>query len=40
MEFDLVENQFFSFPSVGFGQNVIIFGENMSPSVHVDSKTF
>ena len=28
----------FSFPGGGFGQNVIIFGENMSSSVHVDNK--
>ena len=28
----------FSFPSGGFGQNVIIFGVDMSSSVHVDNK--
>ena len=28
----------FSFPSGGFGQNVIIFGEDMSSSPHVDNK--
>ena len=28
----------FSFPGDGFGQNVIIFGVNMSSSAHVDSK--
>ena len=28
----------FSFPSSGFGQNVIIFGVDMSSSVHVDNK--
>ena len=28
----------FSFPSDGFGCNVIIFGVNMSSSVHVDNK--
>ena len=28
----------FSFPNGGFGQNVIIFGVDMSSSVHVDSK--
>ena len=28
----------FSFPSGGFGQNVIIFGANMSSSVYVDNK--
>ena len=26
----------FSFPSGGFGQNVLIFGANMSSSVHID----
>ena len=28
----------FSFPNGGFGQNVIIFGVDMSSSVHVDRK--
>ena len=28
----------FSFPSGGFGQNVIIFGADMSFSVHSDNK--
>ena len=28
----------FSFPGVGFGQNVIIFGVDLSSSVHVDNK--
>ena len=28
----------FSFPSGGFGQNVIIFGVDMSSSVHIDNK--
>ena len=28
----------FSFPGDGFGQNVIIFGVDMSSSVHVDNK--
>ena len=28
----------FSFPSGGFGQNLIIFGVDMSSSVHVDNK--
>ena len=28
----------FSFPSSGFGQNVIIFGVDMSSSAHVDNK--
>ena len=28
----------FSFPGGGFGQNVIIFGVDMSSSVHIDNK--
>ena len=28
----------FSFPGIGCGQNVIIFGVDMSSSVHVDNK--
>ena len=28
----------FSFPSSGFGQNVLIFGVNMISSVHIDNK--
>ena len=28
----------FSFPGVGFGQNVLIFGVNMSSSSHIDNK--
>ena len=28
----------FSFPGSGFGQNVLIFGADMSSSVHVDNK--
>ena len=28
----------FSFPSGGFGQNVIIFGVDMSSSAHIDNK--
>ena len=28
----------FSFPSGGFGQNVIIFGADMSSSIHIDNK--
>ena len=28
----------FSFPGMGFGQNIILFGVDMSSSVHVDSK--
>ena len=28
----------FSFPSGGFGQNVLIFREDMSSSIHTDNK--
>ena len=28
----------FSFPSGGFGQNILIFGVDMSSSVHIDNK--
>ena len=28
----------FSFPSGGFGQNVLIFGADMSTSTHIDNK--
>ena len=28
----------FSFPGGGFGQNVLIFGIDMSPSAHIDNK--
>ena len=28
----------FSFPGGGFGQNVIIFGADMSSSAHIDNK--
>ena len=28
----------FSFPSEGFGQNVLIFGADMSSSIHIDNK--
>ena len=28
----------FSFPGGGFGQNVLIFGADMSSSVHIDNK--
>ena len=31
-------NSSFSFPNGGFGQKVIVFGVNMSPSVHFDNK--
>ena len=29
----------FSFPAVGFGQNVLIFAADMSSSAHIDNKT-
>ena len=38
MELDLIENQVFSSPSGGFGQNIITFGVGMSSSVHIDNK--
>ena len=28
----------FSFPSSGFGQNILIFGADMSSSAHIDNK--
>ena len=28
----------FSFPSGGFGQNIILFGVDMSSSAHIDNK--
>ena len=28
----------FSFPNAGFGQNVLIFGADLSSSIHVDNK--
>ena len=28
----------YSYPGGGFGQNVIIFGVDMSPSTHIDNK--
>ena len=28
----------FSFPSGGFGQNILIFGADMSSSAHIDNK--
>ena len=37
MELDLIENQV-SFPRGGFGQNVLIFGADMSSSAHIDNK--
>ena len=28
----------FSFPGVGFGQNIIIFGADMNSSIHINNK--
>ena len=36
IEFD--RGSTFSFPGGGFGQNIIIFGVDMSSSVHLDNK--
>ena len=38
MVLDLMEKQLFAFPNGSFGQNVIIFGADMSSSIHVDNK--
>ena len=38
MVFDLIEKEF-SFVSNRFGRNVIIWGENISSSVHVKNRT-
>ena len=38
MELDLIEERGFSFPDGGYGQNVIIFGVDMSSSAHIDNK--
>ena len=35
---DLIQDQAFSFPRGGFGQNVLIFGADMSSSIHIDNK--
>ena len=37
MVLDLIEDQAFSFPGGGFGQNVLIFGVGMSYSSHIDN---
>ena len=36
MVLDLIEKEVF--PGSGLGQNVIIFGANMSSSIHIDNK--
>ena len=38
MELDLKRRSSFSFPGDGFGQNVLIFGVDMSSSFHIDNK--
>ena len=38
MELDLIEEGVFLFPGCGFGQNVLIFGVDISSSAHVDNK--
>ena len=38
MVLDLIDVELFHFPTGGFGYNVIIFGVDMSSSVHVDNK--
>ena len=38
MELDLIEEEAFSFPDGGFGQNIIIFGADMNSSIHIDNK--
>ena len=38
MELDLIEDGRFSFPGGGYGQNILIFGVNMSFSAHIDNK--
>ena len=38
MELDLIEDQLFFISRCGFGQNVLIFGADMSFSAHIDNK--
>ena len=38
MALDLIEDQAFHFLVVDFGQNVLIFGVDMSYSAHIDNK--
>ena len=38
MELDLIGDKVFSFPSGGFGQNILIFWADMSSSAHIDNK--
>ena len=37
MELDLIEDQVFSFQGGRFGQNVLIFGVDMSSSAHINN---
>ena len=38
MGLGLIEKEVFLFPGGGFGQNVLIFGVDMSSSAHIDNK--
>ena len=38
MELDLIEKENFSFSGSGCGENLLIFGVDMSISVHIDNK--
>ena len=38
MELDWIMESSFSFPGGGFGQNILIFGVDMSSSTHIDNK--
>ena len=39
MVLDLIQKKLFLFPDGSFGQNVIIFGADMSSSAHANNKT-
>ena len=38
MELDLIEKGSFSFSGSGYGENLLIFGVDMSISVYIDNK--
>ena len=38
MELDWIMESSFSFPGGGFGQNILMFGVDMSSSTHIDNK--
>ena len=38
MQLNLIEDQVFNSPGDGFGQNVLIFGVDISFSAHIDNK--